>query len=199
MDVRRASASAGSCSQRCQAAGGAGRRPDVREGKAPAVAACGGPFKRVTRRPLALRRRPACLAPGGGPPGRRLASCRAAGRRLACCLATSRRLARCRAACRRLAGCCLAACCGLAGSCLATSCRLPCGLPCCRLPCRLPCCRLASGRLAGRRLAGRRLATGCGPLTRRGAGLPCRSLTRSRHGSPPFASEGWQDVSPAKG
>jgi hypothetical protein len=179
--------------------------PRSSRGKAPAVAACGGPFG--SRRSLALRRRPAgrltaCRLASGRPPAapahllRRAPDAGPAGRRLACCLATGRRLARCRAACRGLAGSCLAACCRLLPR------RLPCRrLPCCRLPCcRLPCCRLARRRLAGRRLAGRRLATGCGaPLARRGAGLPCCSLTRSRHGSPPFASEGWRDVSSAKG
>jgi hypothetical protein len=161
---------------------------------------CGMRGPSGSRRSLALRRRPAgrlttcCLAssrPAAAPAHllRRAPDASPAGRRLACCLATG----------RRLAGSCLAACCRL------PCCRLlPCRLPCCRLlpcglpRCRLPCCRLPCRRLARRCLAGRRLATGCGPLARRGAGLPCGSLTRSRHGSPPFASEGWRDVSPAK-
>jgi hypothetical protein len=164
-----------------------------------------GPFG--SRRSLALRRRPAgrltaCRLASGRPaaaPAHRLRrapdaglplGCRAAGRRLARCLATSRRLARRRFARRRLA---------TGGRLLPR--RLPsCRLPCCRLARRrLPCCRLPCCRLARRCLAGRRLATGCGPLARRGAGFPCRSLTRSRHWSPPFASAGWRDVSPAKG
>jgi hypothetical protein len=164
------------------------RRRDPREWQREGPRRCGvrGPLKRVMRRPLALRRRPAgrratCRLASGrapaapahllrraldaGPPGCRAAGRRLAGRGLTACRLAGRRLTACRLAGRRLAGC------------------------------RLTACRLACRRLTRCRAACRRLATGCaGPLgcrAPRRTGLTCRSLSRSRHGSPPFTRAVW--------